>query len=511
MGIRSKFFLIKGPLMIAVVFFVYTVVSDRFLKQFTNIELDLVEQDIDRTFDAVNASVNDIDAKIIDWAQWDATYVFMQDHNTNYWQSNLSNDDVLRDMRLSGMVFVDTSDTVVASKNIFDNNPSSDVLPPDIAQELLGSTIISVDRNRAHKGIVCIQNQYFLFASQPIMQTNSSGPSMGTLIFIRLLDDALVQELSTRTHLSLRFYASINELNLDSSQKDYLLSNDNDRMSIVAVKGTVMAGYGVTYGFADKNPLFVRIEMPRIIYNQGQTIVNFFSIFIAITFIVFAILIIALLEWLIFSPLSRLNDDVIRIRKNAHSKMHIPVRRNDQFARLSTTINGMLDGLYALEEKNKESENRFRAIADLAPILIRIAGVDKKCNYFNKAWLEFTGRTMQQEMGDGWLDGIHPDDINICVHTYNNAFDTRKPFRMEYRLKHKSGEYRWILDNAVPNFSSHTSFLGYLGSCIDTTEWKNIQKEQTEKMQELEMLNKMMVSRELRMIELKDEIKKLKG
>ena len=120
----------------------------------------------------------------------------------------------------------------------------------------------------------------------------------------------------------------------------------------------------------------------------------------------------------------------------------------------------------------KESEARFRLVADTAPVLIWMAGPDKLCNYFNKTWLDFTGRSKEQEFGYGWAEGVHPGDLKQCVRTYEESFNRREKFSMEYRLKRHDGEYRWILDIGVPRFNPDASFAGYIGIAVDVTERK---------------------------------------
>src|SRR6185437_3730022 len=94
------------------------------------------------------------------------------------------------------------------------------------------------------------------------------------------------------------------------------------------------------------------------------------------------------------------------------------------------------------------------------------------CNYFNRPWLAFTGRPLEKELGNGWLEGVHPEDMASCLTTYNEAFDKRESFEMQYRLLRHDGEYRWLIDNGVPRFNHDGSFAGYIGSCIDVTERK---------------------------------------
>lgn len=120
----------------------------------------------------------------------------------------------------------------------------------------------------------------------------------------------------------------------------------------------------------------------------------------------------------------------------------------------------------------RESEQRFRLVANTAPVMIWMSGLDKLCNYCNRPWLEFTGRSLEAELGNGWADGIHPEDLRRSWNTYTTAFDRHESFEMEYRLRRRDGEYRWIMDFGVPRFNPDGSFTGYIGSCIDVTEHK---------------------------------------
>jgi len=132
--------------------------------------------------------------------------------------------------------------------------------------------------------------------------------------------------------------------------------------------------------------------------------------------------------------------------------------------------------LQASEATLRESEQRFRIVADAAPVLIWMSGVDKLCTFFNKRWFEFTGRSPEQEMGNGWADGVHPEDLDRYFDTYTEAFDARKPFVMQYRLRRNDGEYRWISDEGVPRFDAQGRFVGYIGSCVDVTDLLRQQK-----------------------------------
>ena len=117
-----------------------------------------------------------------------------------------------------------------------------------------------------------------------------------------------------------------------------------------------------------------------------------------------------------------------------------------------------------------ESEELLKLVANTAPVLVWMSDTDKRCTYFNRRWLDFTGKPLESELGNGWADGVHPEDLQRCLSVYERAFDQREEFKMEYRLRRHDGEYRWVFDTGVPRFKKDGSFAGYIGSCVDTTD-----------------------------------------
>lgn len=117
----------------------------------------------------------------------------------------------------------------------------------------------------------------------------------------------------------------------------------------------------------------------------------------------------------------------------------------------------------------EETEGRFRTLADTAPVLLWMSGQDGLCDFFNQGWLNFTGRTLSQELGNGWAEGIHAEDFARSMQTYLEAFVERRAFSMEYRLRRHDGRYRWIFDQGAPRFDREERFVGFIGSCVDVT------------------------------------------
>jgi len=177
----------------------------------------------------------------------------------------------------------------------------------------------------------------------------------------------------------------------------------------------------------------------------------------------------------------RVEVETIRRRKDG-TEVHVSL-----LAVPVTTASGAQVANYAIyrditeqkraEARLRESEVRFQAMADTAPVMIWTTGTDGLCNYFSKPWLEFTGRTMEQEVGTGWTQGVHPEDVPRCFDVFLPAFHARKPFRMEYRLRRADGEYRWVIESGIPRYTGQGEFAGYIGSNIDITDLKNAEQE----------------------------------
>ena len=133
---------------------------------------------------------------------------------------------------------------------------------------------------------------------------------------------------------------------------------------------------------------------------------------------------------------------------------------------------------------------RFCEVMDAAPVMIWVSGRDKLCVWFNRPWLTFTGRSMAQELGNGWAEGVHREDFDRCLKIYIDHFDARKEFRMQYRLRRHDGAYHWIDDTGIPRYARDGTFLGYVGSSIDIHEHRETQAELRRRLLEIAHLNR---------------------
>jgi diguanylate cyclase (GGDEF)-like protein/PAS domain S-box-containing protein len=159
----------------------------------------------------------------------------------------------------------------------------------------------------------------------------------------------------------------------------------------------------------------------------------------------------------------------------------LPIVYQDEVGALFGSFNTLLETLSQRQQALQESEGRFRALADNAAALVWMADADGHCVYFNKLWFDFTGRSLAQEIsdnGDGWLKGVHPDDLKRRQNAVAAAFAARQPFDIDYRLRRFDGVYCWLTDHGVPRYDDQKTFLGYIGTCIDITNRKQSEAKQ---------------------------------
>lgn len=160
--------------------------------------------------------------------------------------------------------------------------------------------------------------------------------------------------------------------------------------------------------------------------------------------------------------------------------------------RASTALGGALiarANAEAVDDQLSELEARFRTMADNSPVLLWTSETDSLCSFFNQTWLDFSGRTLEEELGVGWAEGVHPEDFERCMRTYMDAFARREPFEMEYRLRRHDGRYRWMLDRGNPRFTQSGRFEGFIGSCVDITDRREAEARAQRIAEDLERAN----------------------
>lgn len=510
MTLRFKVFFIVGAILGFSFLVVNQTLSYIITRDFAEFEQQEIQKNTLRVADAMQGRIDELAVKLSDWAQWDDTYKYIGDRNEAYIQSNLQNE-ALELLRINTVVLADLEGNILFGKQV---HGGQEAIPPDVFLRHLTRDISEkhINTEEVHGEIVPLPGSAMIYVARPVTSSDGRAPSNGYIAFGYFFDQEILSEISRITHLEIQsvFYddqsmsgefAGIwKEL---SPERPIFIQQPQDDQQIV---GNVF--FGDAYG---QPVFFLRVLSDREIYRKGQESIVLFSQIMIVAIILFSGLLFFLLNRLVLQRLSLLSKQVEKIGKSGDCEGEIFLSGSDEFSILTRHINDMLRALRATEMNRRESEKRFRTVADSAPVMIWMSDIDQQCTYVNKVWLDFTGRTLEQELGQGWMEEVHPDDAAMSRNAYLRAFAAQQSFSIEYRLKRHDGVYAWVFARSVPHFTPDGVFLGYVGSCVDITERKEVEERNKNRIEEMEKMNRVMVERELKMIELKAQIKKLQG
>lgn len=510
MTLRLKVFLIVGISLVVFFLSINQVLSSIIARDFAELEKNEAEKNASRVVDALNSRVDALSVKVSDWAQWDDTYEFVVDGNQEYIQSNLQNE-AFGLLQINSLTILDISGKVLFERTVVDGEtlPSSPLFLEHIAEDVEEGHIHS---DGQHRELVSLESGPIMYVSRPITSSDGVAPVNGFIIFGYFINDTVLTELSQVTHLEIEYVPYADQFEQESvahiwkqvsAEKPIFLENNTENEHVIA---------NIFFGDTYKRPVFLlRVIMSREVYERGQESIALFTKFMGLAIALFSVLLFFVLNRLVLRRVSALSLQVEKIGATGDSQGEVLLAGTDEFSSLAYRINDMLKALHTTEMNRKESERRFRTLADSAPVLIWMTDSNRQCIYVNSGWLKYTGRTLEQELGVGCLENFHPDDKKRVIEIYTDAFSKQQPFTLEYRLRRENGEYGWVFSQAVPHFTADNVFLGYIGSCVDISERKESENQNKSRIDEIERMNRIMVERELKMIELKEQIKKLQS
>ncbi len=508
MSLRTKVFLIIGGVLVTFFFIVFQLLSTIIAKDFYDLERRETTENALRVTDALASKLDELALKLGDWAQWDDTYQFIQESNEDYIQSNLQNES-FEILQIDMVTILDREGKVVFQKQV--RNVMEEPMTPGFVEHLVGDIARGdISPTVVHKEIMKLPGGVVVYVARPVTSGDGTAPVNGYIVFGYFLGQDVINHLSQVTHLKVDMLAYDTETtdagflearNEVSSEKPLYIREPG--------QGTVIESYTFIGDEEEEGALIIRVTNNRDTYEKGREGILLFTRAFAMAMVLFSTILFFLLNRLVLRRLSGLSDQVEVIRESGDITKGVALSGKDEFSSLAERINQMLQSLREAEEKRKESEKRFRTVADSAPVMIWMSDVDRKCTYVNKVWLDYTGRSLEEELGQGWKSDVHPDDVKHSDDAYEQAFARQQAFSVEYRLKGSDGTYKWFFARAVPHFTTDQLFLGYIGSCVDITERKEAEERRIGYIEEIEKMNRIMVERELKMIELKEKIKKL--
>lgn len=370
MSIREKTLLIIFSATLFLVLLLYGFSETFLLGSFSNLEERMVLENVDRTLFALSSDLDQLNSTASDWAPWNETYDFMIDRNQQYIDGNL-NVETLVNLRLNLILFIDPSGQLVFAKAVNLQTKKESPIPQNLLGNLFSrGSLVCRTESDIFKGVIMLPEGPLLFSSQPILTNNWKGPVRGTLIMGRYLDPEL-RYLSERVQLPLasRRIISGNEANtssdFDSAQS--FLSKEKPVL-IKSLSKDSIAGYSLVMDVHGDPALILRLDMPRDIYQRGQATIYYYSLFILLSGLFFAALILLLLDKTVLSRVDRLSFNVRNIGLSGDISMRVQVTGKDELSSLAGMINDMLEKIDRSEKELRRAD-RLVAIGEVAVMI----------------------------------------------------------------------------------------------------------------------------------------------
>jgi PAS domain S-box-containing protein len=334
------------------------------LSGFEKLETKYVGQSLNQVKNAINTKVDELSTKLVDWSQWDDSYTFIKDHNKKFITSNLTNS-TFSGLKINVIVFVDTSGKIVYSKFINLETMQEQPLPPELVRYLsIDSPLFRLPQaSSVVKGLMYLPQNNLIFAVRPITTSEGTGSIRGALLFGKVFDNTVQQDINSLTRVDTKFY-NLNTGNIPNGLNtinNYLLTHNS--IYVEPKDDETVAGYSIINDFENKPLYMLRITEPRAIIAQGKASIIYFLSIYGFVFFVFTIVILLLLDRIVIKKLQNLTNNVIKMRSDKNTSERIMINGNDELATLAHEINSMLDSVEESSQKVKQDEIQIEAEA----------------------------------------------------------------------------------------------------------------------------------------------------
>ena len=438
MTLRRKTLIIISLTVVSLIAILYATSRIILLGSFAELEEQHTRQNVERALSALSDDLSTLDTMVFDWASWDDTYVFIEDANEDYIESNLV-DETFVDPRLNFMLFVNSSDQTIFGKGFDLQNEEAMPVPQGLLEHLADNPLLlrHPDTESHVGGIVLLPEGPMLVASRPILTSEEEGPIRGTLMMGRYLAPAEIERLAEITHLSLtvrRFDDP--QMPLDFQAVRSSLSEE-EPIFVRPRSEESVAGYALLKDIYGEPALVLRADMPREIYKQGQATISYIVSSLLVVGLASGVATVVLLELQVLSRLARLIRRVRDIGTSGDLSARVAMAGTDEVSSLSGAINGMLEALEQSEETLRESEKRYRTLFKRAANIILI--IDTEGNYMDcsQAALQFAECTRDELLTKNIRDFIPPAKVNQVLGKHQPLWGGGAPVETEYLVHDK--------------------------------------------------------------------------
>jgi PAS domain S-box-containing protein len=485
MTLRNQTWWVTGIALVGLFTLLLSVSSTILLQGFTELEKQAVENNVSRLVNALAEQFNNLLIEAEDYAIWDDTYAYMETHDKGYLQSNFA-ESTFKALNLSLLVILDTHGKIVFGTHYDTIHeqfgpivPHFDPISPHFLKHLQQKSTLTQNINENGKffGFLLLPQQIMLIASSPILTTDEQGPSRGTLIMGRNLDDAQMRRLEQITHLPVK----VQRLDKHDLPADFAKARTallNQQRIIQLLDNNHIAGYILTKDIYQQPAALLRVAMPRTIYQQGLTSLWILSSFVLGLAIVFAGFLLWLFERLILARLAQLSHEVTQIETSGHLTT-VTVRGNDELSYLATGINKMLNALHTSNEQVRQSEASLAEAQHIAHLGNWEWDRVNKHFFCSDEIYRIFGLKPQSitPTYSLFLSYIHPDDRRKVSNTFKKAIAQQKPCNLEYRIVQQGGKTRFIHTQGEMKLHKPEQMLCLIGTLQDITQLKQAQAE----------------------------------
>ena len=478
MSLKTKILLIISVVFICAMGLIYAISRLIFIKGLKEIEEQNTSVQVEQAVGVLTYLINDLEADTADWASWNDTYEFIQDHNQLYIESNLVNETFIT-LNLKAMLFIDQSGAIVYSK-AYDIESEEEVqVPTDLLNHFSKeSTLLSsLNQDRIISGILEVKQGLNIVAAQPILTSENEGPALGTLVFIRSLNEDTIQELSG----IVRFPISVLPIDSTDSQEvnDAILSLQEGKGVVVLPRDDdIVAGYSLINDIYDKASFVLRVEIPRDTFRLGEAVSSYYILSVLGVGLLVGILAWFFLQKRILSRIALLTRGVNRIAETGDTSIRIDLPGSDEVSVVAGTIDGMLGALEEVSKEIRESESRYRLLADNVMDVIWSTDKDLYFTYISPSITQLTGYSVEEMLGKNLKNQLDKDTLPAALRAFDreSAKDildkgaTGSSPSYEIQLTKNDGTKIWteIRFTAVGDDNGETS--GYVGVARDISE-----------------------------------------
>ena len=490
MTLRRKTLFIIGATFYGVIILLFFISRNILLDSFLELEKQNSIQNTEHVLSILSQESSNLEATAGDWAAWDDTYAFIEDADTEYVESNLV-DGTFIELKLNLMVFVNSAGQIVFSKAFDLTSEKAIPLPQSLQEHLSPGDILLThpDEGSSVSGVVLLPESPVLVASRPILTSQGEGPIRGTLVMGRYLDAAEIERLAEATRMPL----TLHEFNAPQLPPDFRAVRSSlsaeSPILVRPIDEQSVAGYALVKDIYGKPALVLRADMPRDIYQQGQTTVSYLILSIVGVGLLFGLGTILLLERQVLSRLFRLSRSVMSIGTSGDLSARVAIEGEDEISNLASTINGMLGALQQSEQELRESEERYRLLAENVTDVIWTTDTNLKFTYISPSVTSRLGYSVEEAMSLSWEELLTPSSLEAFkkafaeIPTVKNMEQEGVSWSrtMELELKRRDGATAWLEITSTFLHGADGKPIGFVGVGRDITE----RKQAEEKLQKL--------------------------